>query len=83
MVKKYVRGSSTNPKGAIKALENLGGVNTHHYAGDIPTSVYYSSSIYELYKDVEHQTFWCCHNSPFGGIVGEIDAGHPVQNAND
>lgn len=54
MVKKYVKGRPSNPEGVIEALENLGGVNTHHYSGDIPTSVYYidnSGSIFRAAED--------------------------------
>lgn len=41
MIKKYCKGSSTNPEGVIKALENLGGINGYHITGDGQTSIYY------------------------------------------
>lgn len=41
MIKKYVKGSSTNPEGVIKALEELGGINKYYYKGSDPDFVYF------------------------------------------
>lgn len=41
MVKKFVKGSSTNPEGVIKALENLGGVNNSNLVGSDEEGYYF------------------------------------------
>lgn len=41
MIKKYIKGSSTNPEGVIKALENLGSVNERNMSGTHENCIYY------------------------------------------
>lgn len=43
MIKKYVKGSSTNPEGVIQALENLGGINEYQRVGNEEKCVYFIS----------------------------------------
>lgn len=40
MIKKFIKGSSTNPEGVIKALEKLGGRNEHNLTGRM-SNIYY------------------------------------------
>lgn len=63
MVKKYVKGRSSNPEGVIKALENLGGVNTCYHKGDNPNKIYFINDMGTI--------FCASEDSVLGAVIFE------------
>lgn len=75
MIKKFIRGNDSNPKGVIKALENLGGVNTCYHKGDNPNKIYFINDMGTIFRASE--------DSPLAEVImecfEEIQPIQPVQ----